>query len=88
MLRQSTNFLKFIVPFPIKTGSITKYGRSFSSISGEWEAKFRESIKDVKHDISHEKSAEILRNLVGTGLLKHTDLRDQPNKFFEAQYVG
>eukprot|EP00937_MAST-01D_sp_MAST-1D-sp2_P005395 g5395.t1 len=41
----------------------------------------------LRSDVSHEESADFLRDLVKTGLLKHTDLRDDPARFFEAHRI-
>jgi len=53
-----------------------------------WESEFRrelEKIVDVhKNDASHQESATCLRNLLKTGLLRHTDIVDNPERFFLA----
>ena len=38
-------------------------------------------------DVTYEKSAEQLRALIKTGLLRFTDLRDKPARFFEAHRI-
>jgi acyl-CoA oxidase len=51
----------------------------------EWEAAWLEATESV-YDSSRgfEDSAAGLRQLVKTGLLRHTDLRDRPDRFFKA----
>lgn len=51
----------------------------------EWDAAFLE-IADKVYDSSrnHQDSAAGLRQLIKSGLLKHTDLRDRPDRFFRA----
>ena len=34
--------------------------------------------------MTHDESADALRELVKSGLLRHTDLRDHPERFFKA----
>ena len=50
-----------------------------------WEASWLKATEDV-YDSSRtfEESAEGLRQLIKTGLLRHTDLRDRPERFFKA----
>lgn len=43
--------------------------------------------KVIHSDVTHHESGEQLRKLIGTGLLKFTDLRDDPEKFFHAHRV-
>jgi len=38
-------------------------------------------------NVTFEESAEILRNLTKTDLLRATDLRDSPSRFFEAHRI-
>lgn len=48
-----------------------------------WTDQWLGALKDIRTD-SYESSAETLRKLTKTGLLKFTDVRDQPDRFFEA----
>ena len=51
----------------------------------EWEAAWLEATEEVYDSSrSFEDSAAGLRQLVKTGLLTHTDLRDNPERFFKA----
>ena len=43
--------------------------------------------KVIHSDVTYHESGEQLRKLIGTGLLKFTDLRDDPEKFFHAHRV-
>ena len=52
------------------------------SSESEWEACFLEATKEIPSDATHAESAAAMRRLVQTGLLKHTDLRDRPSRFF------
>mmetsp|Transcript_24156 Transcript_24156/g.62225 ORF Transcript_24156/g.62225 Transcript_24156/m.62225 type:complete len:266 (-) Transcript_24156:44-841(-) len=49
-----------------------------------WEACFTAATEDVRSTMSHAESAEAMRALVRTGLLRHTDIRDRPERFFKA----
>ena len=50
-----------------------------------WEQAFLDATENiVTADASHETSAAALRGLVRSGLLRHTDLRDRPERFFKA----
>eukprot|EP00670_Eutreptiella_braarudii_P008479 CAMPEP_0174307080 /NCGR_PEP_ID=MMETSP0810-20121108/887_1 /TAXON_ID=73025 ORGANISM="Eutreptiella gymnastica-like, Strain CCMP1594" /NCGR_SAMPLE_ID=MMETSP0810 /ASSEMBLY_ACC=CAM_ASM_000659 /LENGTH=478 /DNA_ID=CAMNT_0015414025 /DNA_START=145 /DNA_END=1581 /DNA_ORIENTATION=- len=54
----------------------------------EWTEAFKRATVDIAkmdiHGISYEASAQRMRDLLRTGLLKHTDLRENPERFFEA----
>ena len=50
----------------------------------EWAAAFKDATDAFSGDDSHETSAQRMRELVKSGLLRHTDLRDRPDRFFEA----
>ena len=50
----------------------------------EWAAAFKDATDAFSGEDSHETSAERMRALVKSGLLRHTDLRDRPDRFFEA----
>jgi hypothetical protein len=52
--------------------------------TASWETKFLEATEGIDGAATHEDSAESLRRLVKTGLLRHTDLRDRPERFFSA----
>ena len=49
-----------------------------------WESSFLQATENVSGSQSHWESAEALRTLVTTGILRHTDLRDRPARFFKA----
>jgi len=51
----------------------------------EWEASWMEATEEVYDSSrSFQDSAAGLRQLIKTGLLRHTDLRDRPDRFFKA----
>ena len=50
----------------------------------KWESDFLEATATIRSDVAHEESAACLRELVRSGLLRHTDLRDHPERFFKA----
>jgi len=50
----------------------------------EWEKAFLEATADVSGGRSHADSAAAMRTLLRTGLLRNTDLRDRPDRFFKA----
>ncbi|CAK9016961.1 Acyl-coenzyme A oxidase (Acyl-CoA oxidase) [Durusdinium trenchii] len=53
-------------------------------VDAEWKASYSEAIKDIHGDCHFEESAEMLRRLIRTKLLKFTDLKENPERFFEA----
>ena len=50
----------------------------------EWAHSFKDATDAFSGEDSHETSAQRMRALVKSGLLRHTDLRDRPDRFFEA----
>lgn len=50
----------------------------------EWEASYMEAISEIHGDVSFEESAQMLRKLIMTGLLRFTDLQNNPERFFSA----
>ena len=50
----------------------------------EWAAAFKDATDAFSGEDNHETSAQRMRELVKSGLLRHTDLRDRPDRFFEA----
>lgn len=50
----------------------------------KWESDFLAATATIRSDVAHEESAACLRELVRSGLLRHTDLRDHPERFFKA----
>ena len=50
----------------------------------EWAVAFKDATDAFSGEDSHETSAQRMRELVKSGLLRHTDLRDRPDRFFEA----
>ena len=59
---------------------------NFSSLSAFTDL-FTKATSNVASNVSFQESAEILRSLTRTNLLKATDLRDDPPKFFEAHRI-
>jgi len=49
-----------------------------------WEADFIKATEHVSSNASHAESAASMRALLRTGVLRHTDLRDNPDRFFKA----
>ena len=63
------------------------YSTAVQSIDSEaaWEAAWLEATEEVYDSTrTFEESAAGLRELIKTGLLRHTDLRDKPERFFKA----
>eukprot|EP00729_Bicosta_minor_P023580 gene23580-18820_t len=58
-----------------------------ASTDSAWAAKWSDATEVIHSDVTHHESGEQLRKLIGTGLLKFTDLRDDPEKFFHAHRV-
>jgi len=55
-----------------------------SGATAEWHDKFADWAASIETDLSYNDSADQLRGLVESRLLKFTDLRDDPEKFFMA----
>jgi len=50
----------------------------------KWEQDFLDATDFICSDVTHEESAAAMRSLVKSGILRHTDLRDHPERFFKA----
>ena len=74
---------------PLSTLPTTRF-RSTATIDAvdedaEWDAAFLDIADEVYDGArSHQDSAAGLRALIKSGLLRHTDLRDRPDRFFKA----
>jgi len=53
-------------------------------MSSAWREQWIEAVSKIRSDLGYESSAQQLRDLQKTGLLKLTDLQEDPAKFFEA----
>lgn len=49
-----------------------------------WSEEWVKAIENIRSDLGYQSSAEQLRQLIKTGLLTLTDLKDNPARFFEA----
>jgi acyl-CoA oxidase len=49
-----------------------------------WQKEWSQVVASIRSDVSYQDSAKQLRNLIKTGLLKFTDVKDAPDKFFLA----
>jgi len=62
-----------------------------SSELGQWEQSFRDHVADIPtmkiDQLHYTESAERLRKLLQSGLLRQTDLRDHPDRFFIAHRI-
>merc|ERR1711865_978841 len=62
-----------------------------SSELGQWEPSFRDHVADIPtmkiDQLHYTESAERLRKLLQSGLLRQTDLRDHPDRFFIAHRI-
>jgi len=52
-----------------------------------WEAQWREAVSNVTDKCTYQEGASILREIMRTGLLKMTDIRDNPDRFFLAHRI-
>ena len=50
----------------------------------EWKKQWMVQAANIRNDVHYEDSAKQLRALIKTGLLRFTDMRDHPDKFFLA----
>ena len=50
----------------------------------EWERQWLSYIHRVRHDVPYKQSADYLRELIKTGLVKYADAHDNADRFFEA----
>lgn len=53
-------------------------------MSATWEEKWMAQTDGIRSDITYTQSADILRELIRTGLLRFTDIGADPEKFFKA----
>jgi hypothetical protein len=62
--------------------------QTVASTDSAWAEQFKRATVDLAsmdiHGISYEESAERMRTLLKTGLLKHADLHNNPERFFLA----
>jgi acyl-CoA oxidase len=55
-----------------------------SKVDAEWQRQWIQHVSDISSDVSIEESAARMRKLVASKLLKYTDVRDDPARFFLA----
>ena len=55
--------------------------------TSSWTSAWEDATETIHSDVSIEESAQILRDLTKTDLLRATDLRDAPERFFEAHRI-
>ncbi|GMH98235.1 hypothetical protein TrVE_jg14271 [Triparma verrucosa] len=68
--------------------SLPTASRAFSAeVETSWTDAWNAATENMKSNVTFEESAEILRNLTKTDLLRATDLRDSPSRFFEAHRI-
>jgi acyl-CoA oxidase len=72
---------KQLLPRGITTRTIAR--RGFAS----WTDEFVTATESIRSDIQFNESADHLRQLCKTNLLKGTDIRDAPERFFEAHRI-
>jgi hypothetical protein len=63
--------------------------RAFSTLpsSSSWTDQFLEATDDIRGDWSFNTSADRLRDICKADLVKGTDIRDNPQRFFEAHRI-
>jgi acyl-CoA oxidase len=67
-----------------------QHSKAFSSTMvpiDQWRDSFREATSVIKSDVSFLESAEQLRTLTKTNLLRATDIKNAPERFFEAHRI-
>ena len=73
---------------PIAAPSARYFSSKDDEIGDAWVSEWTAATDIVGgDDVTYEKSAEQLRALIKTGLLRFTDLRDKPARFFEAHRI-
>ena len=75
---------KFQFIKPSSTCSATTSTSNYTPELEQFTKSFLEEVKDVPHATDPAQSSKILRQLCKTELLKFTDMRDNPEKFFMA----
>jgi len=55
-----------------------------SGVTAEWETAFKEATKNIHGRCTYQEGAEMLRELIRTKLLKFTDIKENPARFFAA----
>ena len=72
-------------------GSRERISRGMSSVAtsdGSWEEAWQQQIETITGDVgSYDESAEQLRDITRSGVLRFTDLRDNPERFFWAHRI-
>jgi acyl-CoA oxidase len=53
----------------------------------EWAAAFRKEMEYIHGDCHYKESAAMLHRLVKSGVLRFTDLQQDPERFFEAHRI-
>ena len=82
--------LRAVTTQPVHALSTLSRSRTLSTAAAaideeaEWAVAFKDATDAFSGEDSHEISAQRMRELVKSGLLRHTDLRDRPDRFFEA----
>jgi len=68
----------------VSTRRVLSTAISYDDSDAEWEASFIKATEHVSSNESHAESAASMRALLRSGVLRHTDLRDNPDRFFKA----
>jgi acyl-CoA oxidase len=55
-----------------------------STVDADWQRQWIQHVADIRSDVPIEQSAARMRKLVASKLLKYSDVRDDPAKFFLA----
>ncbi|KNC78897.1 hypothetical protein SARC_08691 [Sphaeroforma arctica JP610] len=53
----------------------------------EWKHRWTDAVQHIDHKLTYTESSDQLRKLIKGGLLRFTDLRDNPERFFEAHRI-
>merc|ERR1711991_512961 len=59
------------------------YNPGFLSSFSDWSKQFEDSVQGLNSSMTYEESAGRLKDLVKSGLLKYTDIKENPEKFFQ-----
>jgi len=82
---------RYALPVQGKNVTANVACRGFASLESSslssWTDQFLDATASLRSDISFTESADMLRTICQTDLLKGTDIRDAPERFFEAHRI-
>jgi len=84
---KTTTMMRLLPSRNLRNISTKHFPVSLFSTQQEWAQSFRDATSELKSDVSFLESAQQLRTLTKTNLLRASDIRDAPERFFEAHRI-